>query len=280
MKVPARRGSRGSFRRPTSKASTTSRSARTAKGTQRAAPGDRGRRAELVSLRHVPNHLASVEFPSSVEELGLDDAEIRCRTSARTHSCSIPTPATTHSKVTPNRLDSIRDYVAGGGALLMIGGYMSFQGIDGKARYHLTPVEEALPVRMLPGIDDRVEVPEGFRAVVAEKGQVTIPVLEGIPGELPTMLFSTTGSRRNQRPRCSFAVPATRSSPSGTSGRDGLQPSRPTPRRTVRHREFLDWELFDRFWQQLLRWLTRTPAAPAWSRKEGQRCAARRSGSS
>ena len=39
-----------------------------------------------------------------------------------------------------------REYVRGGGGLLMIGGYLSFAGIEGKARYHGTPVEEALPV--------------------------------------------------------------------------------------------------------------------------------------
>ena len=43
---------------------------------------------------------------------------------------------------------------------------MSFQGIDGRARWRRTPVEEALPVTCLP-YDDRIEVPEGFRAEIA-----------------------------------------------------------------------------------------------------------------
>ena len=63
----------------------------------------------------------------------------------------------------PNRLKLLREYVRGGGGLMMIGGYYSFQGINGGARYHRTPVEEALPVDCLP-YDDRIEVPEGFRA--------------------------------------------------------------------------------------------------------------------
>ena len=37
---------------------------------------------------------------------------------------------------------------------MMVGGYYSFQGINGGARYHGTPVEEALPVEILP-YDDR-----------------------------------------------------------------------------------------------------------------------------
>lgn len=47
----------------------------------------------------------------------------------------------------------------------MIGGYFSFQGIDGKARWHRTVVEDALPVTCLP-YDDRLEIPEGFRPVI------------------------------------------------------------------------------------------------------------------
>ena len=50
-----------------------------------------------------------------------------------------------------------------GGGLLMFGGYYSFQGINGGARYHKTPVEEVLPVTCL-SVDDRVEVPGGLCA--------------------------------------------------------------------------------------------------------------------
>ena len=38
----------------------------------------------------------------------------------------------------PNRLKLIRDWVERGGGLMMIGGYFSFQGIDGKARWRKT----------------------------------------------------------------------------------------------------------------------------------------------
>ena len=43
----------------------------------------------------------------------------------------------------------------------MVGGYMSFQGINGVARYKSTVIEEILPVEILP-YDDRIEIPEGF----------------------------------------------------------------------------------------------------------------------
>ena len=61
----------------------------------------------------------------------------------------------------------MRDWAAQGGGLMMIGGYFSFQGIDGRARWRRTPVEDALPVTCLP-YDDRVEAPEGIIAEVLE----------------------------------------------------------------------------------------------------------------
>jgi uncharacterized membrane protein len=88
------------------------------------------------------------------------------------------------SKSTPNRLTLIREYVAQGGGLVMVGGYMTFQGIDGKARYHDTPVEEALPVTML-ATDDRVEVPEGRTPIVCAPDH---PIVTGLPAQWPALL--------------------------------------------------------------------------------------------
>ncbi|MHA1554496.1 MAG: glutamine amidotransferase, partial [Alphaproteobacteria bacterium] len=64
-------------------------------------------------------------------------------------------------------------------------GYYSFQGINGAARYHRTPIEDLLPVSMLPH-DDRVEVPEGFEPVVV--AGTDHPVLQGLGGNWPYLL--------------------------------------------------------------------------------------------
>lgn len=88
------------------------------------------------------------------------------------------------SQTAPNRLKVIRDYVAGGGGLVMAGGYLSFQGIDGRARWRRTPVEDALPVTCHP-YDDRLEIPEGCRAKVRMPDH---PVLAGLDGDWPLIL--------------------------------------------------------------------------------------------
>jgi uncharacterized membrane protein len=84
----------------------------------------------------------------------------------------------------PNRLRLIKAWVEKGGGLLMVGGYFSFQGIDGKARWRGTPVEDVLPVTCHPW-DDRVEMPEGAVADILEPDH---PVLAGLGEDWPVVL--------------------------------------------------------------------------------------------
>ena len=88
-----------------------------------------------------------------------------------------------HGRPMPNRLQLLADWVRSGRGLAMAGGYMSFQGLHGQARYRGTPIEDVLPVQIEP-VDDRVEVPEGFRPKVTQEH----PILSGIHGEWPLLL--------------------------------------------------------------------------------------------
>ena len=66
----------------------------------------------------------------------------------------------------------------------MAGGYLSFQGLDGRARFRGTDVEVVLPCEIDPW-DDRVEHPEGFVAAAVAPAH---PILAGIDGEWPPLL--------------------------------------------------------------------------------------------
>jgi uncharacterized membrane protein len=131
----------------------------------------------------MPSHLAQRSFPQGLDELRTYDAVILSDIGANT--LLLHPDTWINSRPTPNRLRALRDYVGSGGALLMFGGYYSFQGINGSARYRRTPVEDVLPVNCLP-YDDRVEVPEGFRPSFP-KGMLH-PILDGIPAEWPLLL--------------------------------------------------------------------------------------------
>ncbi|KQT69829.1 MULTISPECIES: glutamine amidotransferase [unclassified Aureimonas] len=134
-------------------------------------------------IEFMPAHQAQRDFPQTIEALRAYDAVILSDIGANT--LLLHPDTWIHSKTTPNRLKLLRQYVEEGGALLMFGGYYSFQGINGGARYARTPVEDVLPVTCFR-FDDRVEVPEGFTPEVT--GDAAHPILQGLGTEWPVLL--------------------------------------------------------------------------------------------
>lgn len=130
----------------------------------------------------MPSHVAARDFPATPEALASYQCVMLSDIGANT---LLLHPETfTKSKVLPNRLVALRDYVANGGGLVMVGGYMTFQGIEGKAKYAGTAVEDALPV-LMQSHDDRVEAPQGAQPHVGDAGH---PLLSGVSGEWPVLL--------------------------------------------------------------------------------------------
>jgi uncharacterized membrane protein len=128
-------------------------------------------------------HQAVTGLPFTAEALNEYDAIIL--SDIGSNSLLLHPDVWLHGKPVPNRLKLIREWTRAGGGLVMMGGYLTFQGIDGRGRWFRTPVEEALPVSLLP-YDDRLEIPEGFRAHVV--GRADHPLLQGLDGEWPLLL--------------------------------------------------------------------------------------------
>ena len=203
-----------------------------------------------IEVVFMPNHLALSQFPADLATIQQYDAVILSDIGSNT---LLLHPETFDRSIpTPNRLALLRDYVSRGGGLVMVGGYMSFQGIDGRARYGGTPVEESLPVRMLAS-DDRVEMPEGCQPVVQIPNH---PIVSGLPVEWPALL----GYNR--------VLPKPDSSLIALMGADpllvawGFGDGRsvaftsdcgphwcPPP--------FLAWDGYTRLWQQMVTWVTK-----------------------
>ena len=138
--------------------------------------------AAHIEVDYLPGHLVPARFPGSAAELAAYGAVILSDIGA--NSLLLAPDTFERSATAPNRLAAVEEYVRDGGGLLMIGGYLSFAGIEGKARYHATPVETALPV-MISAFDDRAERPEGVRPSVSQGRH---PVLDGVPGDWPPLL--------------------------------------------------------------------------------------------
>jgi len=132
-------------------------------------------------VEYMPNHLIPTKFPTTMEQIRAYDCLILSDTGSNTLLLHPDTFA--KSIRTPNRCALIRDYVLAGGALLMVGGYMSFSGVDAKAKYGATPVQDVLPVQCL-SCDDLMEHPEGITPQVVKDH----PALTGLPKEWPHFL--------------------------------------------------------------------------------------------
>ncbi|RAP74093.1 glutamine amidotransferase [Paenibacillus montanisoli] len=131
---------------------------------------------------HIPCHRVHLDFPTDLDSLSRYDVVLMSDVGSNT---MLLHPETARfSKRTVNTLKLIKEYVANGGGYGMIGGYMTFQGIEAKGKYKGTPIEEILPVTLLP-YDDRVEIPEGADLRANPESHV---ILNGLPEAWPYIL--------------------------------------------------------------------------------------------
>jgi uncharacterized membrane protein len=207
-------------------------------------------------LSYMKAHEAATDFPLTLEGLKRFDAILLSDIGSNT--LLLHPDVWLHGKTVPNRLKLIRDYVAEGGGLMMIGGYFSFQGIDGRARWRRTPVEDALPVSCLAH-DDRVEAPEG---IVADIVNPSHPIVSGLASPWPALL-GVNEVMVKDRPDVEVIARL----PADQGGHPLLVAGSHGKGRTLAWTSdigphwlssaFLAWPGYRKLWHQALAWLTR-----------------------
>jgi len=212
-----------------------------------------GLRAAGHELDYLPGQEVSTKFPIAAEDLRHYDAVIVSDVGA--NSFLISRETFNRSRPEPNRLRALAEYVESGGGLLMIGGYLSFSGIDGKARYGRSPLAPVLPVTLLDR-DDRVEEPEG---VVPNVVRADHPALSGVPaGDWPALLgYNQVEAREGTEllvdvdgdPLLAVATVGSGRSAAFTSD---LAPHWAPP-------EFMAWDGYLPLWLGVLRWIAGGP---------------------
>ncbi len=135
-----------------------------------------------MEVTWLPNHIAQLEFPDTVEDLAHYDVVILSDITSNT--LLLHPDMVFKLQVKGNRLLALKDYVLQGGGLLMIGGYMSFCGFEGKARYGMTPLADVLPVKIM-NYDDRIDSPEAVSPVIVDKSH---PLIRGVEEPWPRYL--------------------------------------------------------------------------------------------
>ena len=207
-------------------------------------------RADGQDVTYVPAHRIDPDFPDDASALGAFDVVVISDVGANTFL--LPQRTFARSEVSPNRLEAVRSHVAGGGSLLMVGGYMSFSGIGGRARYGASPLADVLPVDVL-STDDRVEVPEGFVATVAVDA-AKHPALAGVPAPWPPLL----GYNRVTAKPGSVVLARRGDDPILVVGEYGRGRSAAFASDLAPHwapPEFVAWPGYSRLWLSLLAWL-------------------------
>jgi uncharacterized membrane protein len=201
-----------------------------------------------LEVDYLPGHLVPGQFPGSAADLAVYGAVILSDIGANSLLLS---PATfERSAIAPNRLAAIEQYVREGGGLLMIGGYLSFAGIDAKARYHGTPVEAALPVT-ISALDDRAERPEGAWPAVTQPDH---PVLDGVPGDWPALLgYNQVTAKPGAQVLASCGPDPLLTVGNFGAGRSAAFASDCAPHWCPP--AFMDWPGYDPLWANLVRWL-------------------------
>ncbi len=201
-------------------------------------------------VEHMPSHLVAEKFPYKAEEIADYDCVIISDVGANTFDLSLRTFY--KGEFLGSRLEAIKEYVAAGHAFLMIGGYLSFSGIDAKAHYGNTAINDILPVDILP-YDDRIETPQGVRPETVKNH----PVIEKINnwprflGYNKTVLKNldqvTELVRINGDPLLAIRQ--------YEKGRTAVFTSDCAPH--WGSPEFLAWPHYDSLWQRLMDWLTK-----------------------
>lgn len=202
-------------------------------------------------IEHMPSHLVADRFPYHADELKQYDCIIISDVGANTFQLSNRTFY--KGEFLGNRLSAIEEYVNQGGAFLMVGGYLSFSGIDAKAHYANTAINDILPVDILE-TDDRIELPEGVSPVtISEDG-----ILEDIK-EWPRFLgYNRTVlkdldtvkelAQINDDPFIAIREYG--------EGRTAIFASDCAPH--WGSPEFLAWEKYNLVWAKLMNWLTKS----------------------
>jgi uncharacterized membrane protein len=159
-----------------------------------------------------------------------------------------------HVVTFPDRLESVKSWVHGGGGLMMLGGWLSFSGARETGGWRRSCLAEALPVECLVG-EDLVESSAGFTAEVVDGGH---PLAVDLPWDTFPPIFGynelvpRAGSQVVVRVR-ETGHPLVVTGEYGR-GRVLIYASDPAPHWGL---NFELWEGYDAFWRRSLKWTAR-----------------------
>lgn len=204
-----------------------------------------------LSVRHITPHGVPAEFPRTLDDLRQYQVIIFSDVG---YNSMIFYPGLTPPYVYPlgpDRLDMVRQRVQEGAGFIMVGGYLSFAGLNGIARWGGTIVEDMLPVH-IANHDDRVEVVQGFRFEVVQPYH---PTVQGIPWDEGH--WTLCGYNRVTLKTGATLVARVQNDPFIACGNYGQGRTAVFASDFAPHwsGDFIHWPHYTHFWSQMMRWL-------------------------
>ncbi|MEA2782177.1 MAG: hypothetical protein QOK29_3721 [Rhodospirillaceae bacterium] len=204
-------------------------------------------RAGGFEVTYQPSHIAANEFPFTKDEI--DGFDLVILSDIGTNTLLLPDRTAVRSEPTPNRLQLIRDFVLDGGGLLMVGGYLTFQGIQAKGNYKGSPVEEVLPVEFYAS-DDRNEQPQGVLPTLVDADHAVVAGLANWPKFLG---YNRSKLRADAHAIAMFGDDPFIAVRKAGKGRSAVFASDCGPHWGPP--EFVNWSGYGRLWTNLAGWL-------------------------
>ncbi|GAB3151762.1 glutamine amidotransferase [Microbacterium neimengense] len=205
-------------------------------------------------VTRIPSHLIADEFPENASSIH-ERWDVVVLSDVGANTFLLPPSTFRESRVAADRLAALRDFVRDGGGLAAIGGYLSFSGIDAKARWGRSAIADILPVRVLSR-DDRVEVPQSIAPVVSGDH----PVTAGLESVWPGLLgYNEVAMREGARLLASIGDDPLLVVTEAGRGRAAAFTSDLAPHWCPP--EFLAWAGYARLFDRLISWLAREELA-------------------
>jgi len=206
-----------------------------------------------VEVQHITPHAVPTRFPTRLSDLQTYEVVIFSDVG---YNSMIFYPGLTPPYVYPlgpDRVGMVREFVEQGGGFLMVGGYLSFAGLNGIARWGGTEIETLLPVG-ISRTDDRAEVVQGFRFDLVQPDH---PIVAGLPWSNTT--WTLCGYNKLTLKPGANLVASYQGDPiiacwNLPGGRTAIFASDFAPHWAG---DFVRWPHYARFWKQMVHWLAR-----------------------
>ena len=214
------------------------------------------KKADDIECVHMPSAQCIADAPSTLEEwqqydvvivsdLGYNNLALQPGNNAE--HCPVP--------MGPDRVGGLCEFVRQGGGFMMIGGWLSFSGLQGKAIYGGTRIEKIMPVNCLPnGADDRLEITWGYDMKLDDPDH---PIVKGLPWDVPYLMlgYNKTVLKEEAHLVASYDGDPQIATMEVGKGRTSIFASDVGPHWAG---SFLEWPGYTEFWCRMCRWLAGT----------------------